>query len=258
MRLLTPRHLWLLQQDHSWSIAKCQTNLFRDWCPVGLHTAMCWECSKKCLYGVPDFYHDPPPWCWSTMRWYRLDVSGWWCTAGRSPGDDELSSRNYLEDILQKGFTEPGYWFKLDKTYQSETYSVLAEGNNLGREPVSFSFGFLGWGEIESTWYIDDRWRMWSSQWNENLQGKPKYSEKTCSSTTLSTSNTTWPDLGSNPDRHGGKPATNRLSQWLSWPQMIIRNCKLQGLHSSVNSCYRWCPPAVQTTMPDKLDSCES
>jgi hypothetical protein len=29
---------------------------------------------------------------------------------------------------------------------------------------------------------------------------------------TLSTTNPTWPDPGSNPGRHGGKPATNRLS----------------------------------------------
>jgi hypothetical protein len=38
-------------------------------------------------------------------------------------------------------------------------------------------------------------------------RGKPKYSEKTCPSTTLSTTNPTWPD----PGLRGGKPATNRL-----------------------------------------------
>jgi hypothetical protein len=53
---------------------------------------------------------------------------------------------------------------------------------------------------------------MWSSRWNENWQGKLKYWEKTCPSATLSTTNPTWPDLGSNPGRRGGKPATNRLS----------------------------------------------
>jgi hypothetical protein len=52
-------------------------------------------------------------------------------------------------------------------------------------------------------------WRIW---WNEDLQGKPKYSEKTCPSATLSTTNPTWRDPGSNPGRRGGKPATNRLS----------------------------------------------
>jgi hypothetical protein len=83
-------------------------------------------------------------------------------------------------------------------------------------------FSFSGWGETESTWYIghcwpivpapDDRWWwLWSTWWNENWQGKQKYSEKTCPSATLSTTNPTWPDLRSNPGRHGGKPATSRL-----------------------------------------------
>jgi hypothetical protein len=52
-------------------------------------------------------------------------------------------------------------------------------------------------------------WRNW---WNEDGQGKPKYSEKTCPSATLSTTYPTWPDPGSNPGCRGGKPATNRLS----------------------------------------------
>jgi hypothetical protein len=39
----------------------------------------------------------------------------------------------------------------------------------------------------------DDRWWwMYSSRWNENWQGKQKYSGKTCSSSTLSTTNPTW------------------------------------------------------------------
>jgi hypothetical protein len=74
-----------------------------------------------------------------------------------------------------------------------------------------------------STWYCghywpiapasdDRRWWLWSSRWNEGWQGKPKYWEKTCPSATLSTTNLTWPDLGSNPGGYGGKPATNRLS----------------------------------------------
>jgi hypothetical protein len=52
-------------------------------------------------------------------------------------------------------------------------------------------------------------WRIW---WNEDWQGKPKYSEKTCPSAILSTTNPTWRGLGLNPGRRGGKPATNRLS----------------------------------------------
>jgi hypothetical protein len=72
-------------------------------------------------------------------------------------------------------------------------------------------------GTLATNWPIvpapDDRWWwMWSSRWNENWQGKPKYSEKTCPSSTLFTTNPTWPDRGSNPGRRSGKPATNRLS----------------------------------------------
>jgi hypothetical protein len=37
----------------------------------------------------------------------------------------------------------------------------------------------------------NDRWWIWSNQWN-HLQGKPKYSEETCPNSTLSTINPTW------------------------------------------------------------------
>jgi hypothetical protein len=43
-------------------------------------------------------------------------------------------------------------------------------------------------------------------------QGKSAYSEKPCPNASLSTTNPTWLDSGSNPGRRGGKPATNRLS----------------------------------------------
>jgi hypothetical protein len=84
-------------------------------------------------------------------------------------------------------------------------------------------FFFISWGGVRlnplgtsaTNWPIvparDDRW-IWSVWWNENWQGKVKYSEKTCPSATLSTTNPRWSDLGSNPGRHGGKLATNRPS----------------------------------------------
>jgi hypothetical protein len=59
----------------------------------------------------------------------------------------------------------------------------------------------------------DDRWGwLWSNWWNEDWQGKTKYSKKTCPSAILSTTNPTWPDPCANTGRRGGKPATNRLS----------------------------------------------
>jgi hypothetical protein len=44
------------------------------------------------------------------------------------------------------------------------------------------------------------------------LGKRNKYSDKTCANDTFSTTDPTWADLGSNPGRRGGKPATNRLS----------------------------------------------
>jgi hypothetical protein len=90
-------------------------------------------------------------------------------------------------------------------------------------QPISNVFSFIASGAGLSPLYCgnfwpivpapDDRWGwLWSNWWKEDWQGKPKYSEKTCLSATLSTTNPTWTDPGSNPGRRGGNPATNRLS----------------------------------------------
>jgi hypothetical protein len=71
------------------------------------------------------------------------------------------------------------------------------------------------------------RWLRWWRIWcNEDWQGKPKFSEKTCPSATLSTTNPTWPDPGSNPSRRGGKPATNRLSYGAAHSTQYDRSIK--------------------------------
>jgi hypothetical protein len=82
-----------------------------------------------------------------------------------------------------------------------------------------FFFSFLEWGEavylvrrpliglLYQPRMIDD-----DRRWNKSWQGKPKYWEKTYPSATLSTTNPTRPDLGSNPGHFGGKSAINRLS----------------------------------------------
>jgi hypothetical protein len=50
-------------------------------------------------------------------------------------------------------------------------------------------------------------------RWNEIDRGKPKYSgKKTCPSATLSNTNPTWTDPGSNLGLRGERLATNRLS----------------------------------------------
>jgi hypothetical protein len=48
--------------------------------------------------------------------------------------------------------------------------------------------------------------------WNDTDRGKPKNSEKTCPSATLSTTNVTRTDPGANPGLRGEKPETNCLS----------------------------------------------
>jgi hypothetical protein len=107
-----------------------------------------------------------------------------------------------------------------------------------------FHFFFLvSWGGVRlstlgmsaTNWPIvlapDDRWwRMWSSLWNENWQGKPKYSEKTCPSASLSTTNPTWLDLVSKPSHHNEKSATKRLKCGTAF--ILLKNCSIRR-HSS-------------------------
>jgi hypothetical protein len=86
-------------------------------------------------------------------------------------------------------------------------FSVLVSWGEVRLSPLGTSA--TGWPIVPAT---DDRLCVWSGRWNGNWQGKPKYSEKTCHGATLFTTNSTWPDLGSNPGRRGRKSATNRLN----------------------------------------------
>jgi hypothetical protein len=85
-------------------------------------------------------------------------------------------------------------------------------------QTIIFLIGMGGWNPM-STRHCDHQqaycaspgWLWWWRNWWNDWQGKPKYSEKTCSSVALSTTNPTCcPEA--NPSRRGGKPATNRLS----------------------------------------------
>jgi hypothetical protein len=91
-------------------------------------------------------------------------------------------------------------------------------------------------GTVATVWPIvpgpDKRWWwLWSSRWNENWQGKPKYSEITCPSATLSTTNPTWTDLGSNTGRRGGNPVTNRLSYGHDPAHYVTSGRRLMSQH---------------------------
>jgi hypothetical protein len=59
---------------------------------------------------------------------------------------------------------------------------------------------------------VDNGWRWaYRRRWNA-WQGKQTYSKKTFPSAALSTTNSTYPEQGSNPGSSGVKQATNRLS----------------------------------------------
>jgi hypothetical protein len=79
---------------------------------------------------------------------------------------------------------------------------------------------------------------LWRNWWNEDWQGKPKYSEKTCPSATLSTTNPTCLDPGLNPGPRGGTPATNRLSYGAATPMCYSIEClnKTVSLTSTLSS----------------------
>jgi hypothetical protein len=54
--------------------------------------------------------------------------------------------------------------------------------------------------------------QLMEHQWNEIDRGKPTTWRKTCHSATLSTTNPTWADPGSNPGLRAVRPVTSRLS----------------------------------------------
>jgi hypothetical protein len=74
-------------------------------------------------------------------------------------------------------------------------------------------------GLLCSLWWL---W-WWRNWYNDDWQEKPRYSEKTCLSAALSTTNPTCCPVA-NPDRHGGKLATNRLRYGAAWNIIFLQN----------------------------------
>jgi hypothetical protein len=114
--------------------------------------------------------------CHTLHTWESLDSSG-----SMSQGPEKSRQWLFLTVTQAASWTPP--WIKYTRHY----WPIVPAPDNK-------------WG-----WF----WRNW---WNEDWQGKPKYSKKTCPSATLSTTNPTSLDPGLNPGRRGGKPATNRLT----------------------------------------------
>jgi hypothetical protein len=132
-------------------------------------------------------------------------------------------------------------WRRFVRLHARPSWSQYSERYTLWLSRVLWHLYFCYysyWGETESTWYCshywpivpapdDRRWWLWSNWWIEDWYGNPKYSEKTCPSATLSTTNSTWPNPGSNPGPLSWKPATNRLSYGAA--SVIYLNTKLHS-----------------------------
>jgi hypothetical protein len=80
--------------------------------------------------------------------------------------------------------------------------------------------------------------------------GKGKnYSEKTCPSATLSTTNPTWLDLGSNPGRRAENPVANRLNYGTAicaylrrWINLPYHNSVFFGFINTLRNIIKLCP----------------
>jgi hypothetical protein len=77
---------------------------------------------------------------------------------------------------------------------------------------------------------------VWSNRWNK-WQGKPKQSENISSSAPLSTTNTTWPDRGSNSGRGCRKLATDSPLWMLNAPWSIRGASCVRRLQYRGRSC---------------------
>jgi hypothetical protein len=84
------------------------------------------------------------------------------------------------------------------------------------------------------------------------LQGKPKYSEKTCPSAILSTTNPTLPDLSSNSSSRVGELTDNLLGYGISCASVYVELHK-RGKKVDITSCLHWdsnsCPIGCTATV---------
>jgi hypothetical protein len=128
--------------------------------------------------------------------------------------DDSRRGLDWLLDlytVIGRGsyFTTGGLP-PFSSTWRQASYGRVPQGawrqdELIGGKPPLVKYFFIASGVrlnplyCGHSWPIvpapDDRWGwLWINWWNEDWQGKPKYSEKTCPSATLSTTNPTWPD----------------------------------------------------------------
>jgi hypothetical protein len=128
-------------------------------------------------------------------------------TAAEGNSGNLTSSLHILDNVLTLKTTGPS------ETLASNSLHYTASHSETHSSAVLLPF--VGRGETESSWYVGHLLAYSTSSsiwWNEHWYGKQVYWEKTCPSVALSTSSPKRSEMGSNPCRHGGKMATNRLT----------------------------------------------
>jgi hypothetical protein len=189
------------------------------------HPVWLWGCSpSKILSPGPVFYGTK--WLpWRPHRWGHTLHSR--CRINKG-----LIKRGRTID-LERSRCKVWFLWPTPYTYiHACTYSIVLNVSVIfliGIVRGGVQFGPLGTAATNRTivlWW----WRNW---WNDDWQEKPKYSEKTCPSAALSTTNPTYcPDA--NPGHRGGKPATNCLSYGTA--NLSVNVCYLH----KVGSYYSW------------------
>jgi hypothetical protein len=94
----------------------------------------------------------------------------------------------------------------IQRRHISDTYYFFIILFLMGLDWAHFGTAAAVWAIVPAP---DGRWRwsLWSNLCGANWQAKPKFSEETCPSATLSTTSLTWPDPSSSPGRR-------RLTAW--------------------------------------------
>jgi hypothetical protein len=121
-----------------------------------------------------------------------------------SPGyiqQPQTKIRSTAQDILRTSIRSMGqslcsctFFFS---NWHSGAWSPTGSTRHVGHQLVYFTYPGWLWG-----------WRIW---WNDDWQGKPKYSEKTCPIATLSTTNPKWHDRART---QAAAVGSQRLTAW--------------------------------------------
>jgi hypothetical protein len=170
--------------------------------------------------------------CWQVMNFHRELFQLWHTTT-------QLGNKSWHGCRIPTWRLATESWVQLQTNYTTVKYKKLvtnlthnsacrlaktAKQKHAVHLECKVSFLGVGWDCVHLVHHplfgvlykpqTVSRWRwVWSSQWNENWQGKLRYLEKICPSATLLIMNITWPGLGLNLDCCGRKLVAWTLAQ---------------------------------------------